>query len=99
MSEALRIKNINTPKKLGVALKRLRKSLGMSQSDLAKAMNMRQPTISDVENGRGTLESLFKIIQVLKVDMTLSTGGAVKSSKGKSKTKEVIGLLYSDDGK
>jgi transcriptional regulator with XRE-family HTH domain len=92
--ESLRIDNINTPKKAGLALKRLRKQQNLSQADLAKMMNMRQPTISDVEGGKGTLDSFFKIVQALKLNLELSSPGAVKTKlSGKSKVRAVLSYL------
>jgi transcriptional regulator with XRE-family HTH domain len=90
----LQIKNINTPKKAGLALKRLRKLQNLSQADLAKMMNMRQPTISDVENGKGTLDSFFKIVQALKLNLELSSPGVVKAKlSGKSKVRTMLSYL------
>jgi transcriptional regulator with XRE-family HTH domain len=66
------ITNINTPEKLGIAIKRLRKISGLSQDQLAKKIKIRQPTLSEVENGRGTIESLFKIVQGLQLNLCLS---------------------------
>lgn len=91
--ESLKIENINTPKKAGLALKRLRKIKNLSQADLAKMMNMRQPTISDVESGKGTLDSFFKIIQALKLNLELSNQGTSKI-KGNSKSKVNRMLSY-----
>ena len=59
---------------LGLAIKRIRKKKGLSQTDLANKMGMRQPTISDIENGRGTLDSFLKIIQALNINLSLSYG-------------------------
>ncbi len=92
--DSLRIDNINTPKKAGLALKRLRKLQNLSQADLAKMMNMRQPTISDVESGKGTLDSFFKIVQALKLNLELSSSGTVKAKlSGKSKVHAVLSYL------
>ena len=92
--EGLRIDNINTPKKAGLALKRLRKQQNLSQADLAKMMNMRQPTISDVEGGKGTLDSFFKIVQALKLNLELSSTGTLKAKlSGKSKVRAVLSYL------
>ena len=96
--EELKIENINTAEKAGLALKRLRKMKNFSQADLARMMNMRQPTISDVENGKGTLDSFFKIVQALKVNLELSNQTAIKAKgSSKSKVKKVLG--YFDDDK
>lgn len=96
--QVLKIENINTAEKAGLALKRLRRLKNLSQTDLARMMNMRQPTISDVESGKGTLDSFFKIVQALKVNLELSnqTASKVKGS-GKSRVKEVLG--YFEDEK
>lgn len=92
--EVLKIENINTPEKAGLALKRLRKLKNLSQADLAKMMNMRQPTISDVESGKGTLDSFFKIIQALKLNLELSNQGASKlKTSSKSKVKRMLSYL------
>jgi transcriptional regulator with XRE-family HTH domain len=89
-----RIDNINTPKKAGLALKRLRKQQNLSQAELAKMMNMRQPTISDVESGKGTLDSFFKIVQALKLNLELSSSGMLKTKlSGKSKVRTVLSYL------
>ena len=53
-------------------LKRMRKAQGLSQTDLAKKMNMRQPTVSDIENGRGTLDSFFKVLQALGAGLSIN---------------------------
>ncbi len=93
MKTGLTIENINTPLMLGVALRRHRKELGMSQDELAKFVNMRQATISDLENGRGTLESFFKMIQVLKINVVFSNQRSLKKSDGGTKIKKIVELL------
>ncbi len=94
MKKELSIENINTTEKLGVALKRLRKLNGMSQSELANLMGMRQPTISDIENGNGgTLDSFFKIIQALKLNVALSNMSNISKENKKTKAQEVIDLM------
>lgn len=93
MSKEIVIENINTPKTLGVALKRLRKNSGISQDRLASLLNMRQATISDLENGRGTLESLFKVIQALKINLGLSNLNSPKEKGSRSKVRKILNLL------
>ena len=89
-SKELTIEQVNTPKKLGVAIKRQRKAKGLTQTELAEKINVRQATISDFENGRGgTIETLLKIIQALKVNLALSN----KSLKQKSTKSSVMDLL------
>lgn len=93
MVKDILIENINTPEMLGVALKRLRKNSGMSQDQLAKIINMRQATISDLENGRGTLESLFKVIQALKLNLALTNLSTTKERGRNSKARKILDLL------
>lgn len=93
MSKDILIENINTPEMLGVALKRLRKNSGMSQDQLASVMNMRQATISDLENGRGTLESFFRVVQALKVNLSLSNLNTIKEQPKNSRTRKILDLL------
>ena len=91
-AKTLTIEKINTTKNLGVAIARIRKLQGMSQSSLANMMNMRQSTVSDIENGKGTLESLIKIIQGLKINLSISNA----PSKRKTKARGLLGLLEED---
>lgn len=93
MSKDIVIENINTPSTLGIALKRLRKNSGISQDQLAHLLNMRQATISDIENGRGTLESLFKVVQALKINLVVSNLNFTKEKNSKSKVRKVLDLL------
>lgn len=92
MKNDLQIGHIKTPADLGLALKRLRKNAGISQTELSRLMNMRQPTISDIENGRGTLESFFKIVQALKLNISVGNGNLDREPKNK-KIKDMINLL------
>ena len=89
----MRIDNIKTAKLLGVAIKRIRKQKGLSQIDLAAKMNMRQATISAIENGKGTIESLFKVIQILQVNLTLSDQQDLELKKVATKNKKMLDLL------
>ena len=93
MSKKIMIENINTPNALGVALRRMRKNAGVSQEQLAKLMDMRQGTVSDLENGRGSLESLFKIIQALRINLGVANSPFCERSSGDSKTKSLLKLL------
>jgi transcriptional regulator with XRE-family HTH domain len=94
MEKELIIENINTSKKLGVALKRLRKSKGLSQTELANMLGIRQPTISDIENGvGGTLDYFFKIVSALKANVAVSNLSNIKVVDKKSKAKKMIELL------
>lgn len=83
MSESLTIENIKDATSFGIALKRIRKQRKLSQAELARLLNMRQPTVSDIENGRGTLDSVFKLIGALQINLVLSTNNKVQASKVK----------------
>lgn len=89
----LEITNINTAAKAALAIKRIRKLKNISQEELARMINMRQGTISDIEKGKGTLDSFFKIIQVLKVDLTMSDPKSQKKRSSDSKVQKVLNLL------
>lgn len=94
MEKELVIENINSSKKLGVALKRLRKSKGLSQTELANQLGIRQPTISDIENGvGGTLEYFFKIVSALNTNVTLANTSEIRTQSKKSKAKKMIELM------
>ena len=84
-----KIDYLNTGKKLGLALKRARKEKGFSQMSLAEKTQLKQKTISAIESGKGTLESLFKIIQVLQVNLSVETGSMTK----RSHAQEILDLL------
>lgn len=92
-AEVLRIENINTTEKAGVALRRLRKLKKLSQAELARMMGMRQPTISDIESGKGTLESFFRIIQALKINISFSGKTTSKSPGVKTKIGRMLDYL------
>ena len=83
MGDSLTIENIKDAISFGIALKRIRKQRQLSQAELARMLNIRQPTVSDIENGRGTLESVFKLIGALQINLVLSTNNTVNASKVK----------------
>jgi len=59
---------------LGPAIREARRESGLTQTDLGLKTGLRQATISNIEKGEGgTLESLFKILTVLKLEMRLET--------------------------
>ncbi len=96
-----RIPHLTSAQKLGNALKRLRQEQKLSQAELAKKMRMRQPTISAIENGQGgTLQSLFKIIQALRINLSIEgpgAGGPRTSQKAKD-LMEMLDQLDKTDG-
>ena len=53
----------------------LRVQHGFSQDQLAKLIGVRQGTISRIESGKSavTIEVLFKLLQVYKVDIVFKT--------------------------
>ncbi len=93
MAKDLTIPNIKTASQLGLAVRRLRKQQGLSQGELSKIINMRQPTISDIENGRGTLDSFFKIIQALNINLTMATQDAPVKKPEASKISKMLDLI------
>jgi HTH-type transcriptional regulator/antitoxin HipB len=62
-----------TPKQVGDAVRRQRRSLGMTQRDLAGKTSLRQATISDVEAGEpGTqLRTLFDTLTALDMEVVV----------------------------
>lgn len=65
---------VRSPKLLGEALRRVRRAVGLTQAELSQRTNLRQATISSLENGKGaTLDTVFTVLTVLKLDMELAT--------------------------
>ena len=61
-----------TPKQVGDALRRRRRSLGLHQKDLAGKTGLRQATISAVEaGGSGTLRTLFDVLTALDMEVVV----------------------------
>ena len=59
---------------LGTALRGARRTAELTQADLGQKTGLRQATISSLENGEGgTLDSLFKIMTELKLEIRLET--------------------------
>ena len=64
---------VRSPKLLGEALRRARRSAGLTQTELGQRTNLRQATISSLENGEGaTLDTVFAVLTVLKLDLELA---------------------------
>lgn len=93
MEKDIIVENINTTALLGVSLKRIRKHKGLSQEAVAKKMGMRQATVSDIENGKGTLESLMKLVQVLQVNLVLSNTSMTQRKNSNTKSQKVLSML------
>lgn len=61
---------IRSTQAMGTALKEARRMAGVTQLELGRRTGLRQATISSLENGEGgTLESLFKLLTELKLDL------------------------------
>ncbi len=57
---------------LGPLIRQARREHGLTQADLGLKTGLRQATISSIENGEGgTLDSLFKLLTALKLEMRL----------------------------
>ena len=63
---------IRSAQGMGTSLKEARRTAGLTQLELGRRTGLRQATISSFENGEGgTLESLFKLLSELKLDLRL----------------------------
>lgn len=73
-----------SPKTLGLQLKRIRKNKGLTQKQAGSALLLEQSTVSSVENGApGTrLETLFRLLAVLELDMVLRPKKTVDNLPG-----------------
>ena len=62
-----------TPKQIGAAVRRCRRTLGINQQDLGKKTQLRQATISGLEAGEpGTrLRTLFDVLTALNLELVL----------------------------
>ena len=55
---------------------------------------MRSKTaLCDIENGKGTLESFFKIVQALDINLIVAQKGYRKGGRGNSKIDEMLKLI------
>lgn len=65
---------IRSARTLGTALREARRTTKLTQADLGEKTGLRQATISSLENGAGgTLDSLFKVMTELKLELRLDT--------------------------
>jgi HTH-type transcriptional regulator/antitoxin HipB len=61
-----------TPKQVGDALRRRRRSLRMTQKDIAGKTRLRPATVSAVEAGEsGTLRTLFDVLTALDMEVVV----------------------------
>ena len=64
---------VRSPKQLGAALHRFRKDRALTQIQLAKRAGLRQGTISQVENGLGTvkLTTVMELMRALDLELVV----------------------------
>jgi HTH-type transcriptional regulator / antitoxin HipB len=72
-----------TPKQLGEAVRRYRRSQGLKQKDLGERTNLRQATISALEAGEpGTqLRTLFDVLTALNMELVIRTRTKASTDK------------------
>ena len=72
------MKQIKNPKDIGVLVKDVRKNKKISQEDIAQLAGVGRRFVSELENGKSTLE-IGKVLQVLKrlgIDLTAHLRGS-----------------------
>ena len=64
---------VRSPKQLGVALRRLRRTHNLTQTELAKRAGVRQGTISQVETGLETvkLTTVMDMLRALDLEIVI----------------------------
>lgn len=62
---------VRSEKQLAAAIRRFRKLADLTQGALATKANKRQATISNLESGSGTLESLFATLAALELEIVV----------------------------
>jgi HTH-type transcriptional regulator / antitoxin HipB len=72
-----------TPKQVGEAVRRYRRSQGLKQKDLGERTNLRQATISALEAGEpGTqLRTLFDVLTALNMELVIRTRTKASTDK------------------
>lgn len=70
---------IRTDKQLAAALRRYRRLTKLTQSELASTTGKRQATISNLEAGGGTLDTLFAVLSALELELVLRPRGQTRS--------------------
>lgn len=72
------------PSQLGVALRSRRKDLGLTQNEAAAQGGLQQKTVSTLENDpqRCTIDSLYRLMAALKVELVLQPRDASVRSAG-----------------
>ncbi|QTC92155.1 helix-turn-helix domain-containing protein [Brevundimonas goettingensis] len=62
---------VRSEKQLAAAIRRFRRLADMTQGDLATKASKRQATISNLESGSGTLETLFAALGALELEIVV----------------------------
>ena len=60
-----------SPAQLGHAIQRFRSLRGMSQAELGNKAAVRQPTISDLESGKGRIKTLTDALAALGLELVV----------------------------
>ena len=77
--------SVHTPQQLGLVLRGCRKSLKLSQAAAAKTVGLLPKTVSALETmpERCSVESLFKILSALELELVLRPKSFVKNKGSK----------------
>jgi HTH-type transcriptional regulator/antitoxin HipB len=70
-----------TEKQLAAAIRRFRKNAPLTQGELAAKSGKRQATISNLEGGAGTLETLFAVLSALELELVVRPRNHEKTPK------------------
>lgn len=65
--------NVHSAKDVGVAVRRARKGAGLTQRELAQACGCGVRFLSDLENGKPTIElgRVIRVLNTLSIDLAL----------------------------
>ena len=79
--------SIHTPQQLGLVLRGRRKSLKLSQAAAAKTVGLLPKTVSGLETTpeRSSVDSLFKLLSALELELVLRPKSFAGGKAGKSK--------------
>ncbi|MBL1141597.1 MAG: helix-turn-helix domain-containing protein [Proteobacteria bacterium] len=73
---------ITSAKTLGSALRKRRKSLGLTQIEAGQIFNIPQKTVSRTESGIASMDTLFKYMSALGLEMHLEPRDKSNAKKG-----------------
>jgi HTH-type transcriptional regulator / antitoxin HipB len=64
---------VRTPYQLGLLLAECRASLGVDQADLADRLGTHRPSISNIENGKATIQTelIFAMLDALGLEISI----------------------------